>query len=277
RPPINHRSHAPRPVRVVSGPEAGIQPLDIVTGITSSPASPVLGAAANFTLTTTPAPQFPIASTAWSFTITYGGVTSLDQNPNMSTNTTALVYLPLPGEYTVTAVTTYSSTNPSVAPPGPTTEVAYVNVSPPDHVAKWNIPGPAGYQTAEQVTDIVTSSGSQVGPYMGGLIQENIAHYDYYTGGIQLPGTGGWYPQTGGYTNTWRVTSGMLYDTEALVGQTQAGWNAIPVGTAFITYTQQLQYAWTMTAADGQHDFTVSLPSLNWSWVKVSTTQWQPQ
>ncbi len=55
-------------------------------------------------------------------------------------------------------------------------------------------------------------------------------------------------------------------------------WVVIPDGAAFVSYTQQLQYTWQMTDDQGgQHSFTVSLPSLNWSWIKVDKNNWEVQ
>ena len=53
------------------------------------------------------------------------------------------------------------------------------------------------------------------------------------------------------------------------------GWPIVPDGRLG-TYTQRLQFTWTMTGNDGiNHDFVSSMPSLTWSVYKVDSRNWE--
>ncbi len=260
--------------------------MDSVTGMTLTPSSPIIGTefSATLTVNNVGATWYP-ASTTWTYTVSYGGMTTAPASVAGQTQVlSATIQDPTPGTYTVTAVTSYASTNYSVAPPDPTTTTATVAIASPTIVAKkGGRYAPAGFQSFITVTDTVSSSAGRVGPYIAGQVQENILQYNGYDKTI-YPGTNGWYPQLGGSSASFYLANGLLNDQMGSAIQfnyAPALWNAIPIGTAFITYTQDLQYTWVMSGYLGgtfqDKVFSVPLGSLSWSWVKVSATTWEVQ
>ena len=189
---------------------------------------------------------------------------------------TATIELAIPGLYEVTAVTTYRQLNPMAPPPPITTTTGLFTVAPPSAVTKGK-GVPIGYNSTERVADAVMTSSGSAGPYMAGIIQEFMSVYHYNIPGRppQGPGNGGWGPPQ--YTNSWKYESGTLYDTIGLTDMSQATWDSIGVGVAYVTWTQELQHTWTMGGTDEvQHDFVSPLGSLNWSCAKVSDSTWEP-
>ncbi|AMV36548.1 hypothetical protein [Planctomyces sp. SH-PL62] len=262
----------------------GVQPMQWVSGITLSSATPTLGQGLSATLSVDNFGGFMIASTTWTYTISYGGYTSLSSTPPMKTNTSATVYLPVPGIYEIKAVTTYTSTNPSAPPPPPTTKTATATVLPPTTATPF-----AGFDTpiflgsSTEVMSDVTSSTGKIGVYATGMIQERIPFFIDANGGIQEFNPD-WFPPNDP-TTSFRLSNGVLFDQVA-AGYTHLGgvgvdWNTIPIGGTFVTYGQELRYKWKLTALVGGNatpvDFDVPLDTLSWKMVKTSAFHWELQ
>ncbi len=269
--PLAHHvhHHPPMPVERRSDPPV-IKPADIATGISASNPTPPIGTMDTFTLTTKPDPGIVISATEWSYTIKYNSVMTGETVIPQSTTTQAFLYLPIPGFYEVTAVTTYASTNPTVKPPGPTTFMTDVVVRPPSALTKGaGVGSPVPFRQAAQVSLNITTPVGPPGPYMGGLFEQNIVHYS----GIVQDLPKGWNPSQ--YNSDWYVTSGTLYDTIALDISTPT-FNLLPVGYEIGRYTQELDYTWKMVDGYGVvHTFLVGIPSLEWTESKSSASDWE--
>ena len=267
---------------IINGHRApGVQPDSSVTNMVLNTSHPLLGTAVLATLITdTIGPFYPV-STTWTYTIECGGLITRPTTIPGSTLTSANLYLPVPGTYTIQAETTYQSTNPSAPPRQPTTVVGTAEVCAPTSAQKGGgVREPAGWTTLIEMTDPISSTDGGLGPYINGYIQENIDSGTDYAG-KPFPGTNGdWFPD--GYpASTFMLQNGELHDQFG-PGYTEAEWNAIPVSTTFISFTQGLRYVWSLTGYDalGQpHSWTFysDLNSLDWSWVKVSATEWEVQ
>jgi hypothetical protein len=273
----------------------GARPL-LVTGMTLTPAAPVVGGniTANLSNNTTGA-TYSATSTVWTMTIAYttGGSTyttpalSIGAGSVLNTTLTASV----PGTYTVTAVTSYTSFNPTVAPPSPTTTTATATVAAPNGVVKGGaINQPTNYPMAVQLVDQVQAGGNNVGSMMVGLAQEDIPGYSF-NGGPPIEGTGGWYPgDEDGPSVQFNLTAGKIYDQVGPVSMTAAYWASLPIQpppapgappvTPAVTWTQNLQILWNMTSTNSttgvsdDYPFTASLGSLNWSLYKINATKY---
>ncbi len=250
-----------------------ITPFDIVVSMSPSTTTPALGGTLRFTLTTTPAPNFVITGTTWTYTVTYNGFTSATLTPQSPGLLNATVYLSVPGMYTVTAVTTYMDSNPSGPRHSPTTVTSLVDVPPPSAITKdGGIDTPIAWTAADLLTDDIATPNGPLGSFAAGLFQENLTNV-FTT--ISITFAQGWGPSV--YGLSWNVTAPHLYDSVGVPGMTAAQWAAIPVGTAYVAYTQELQYTWEMSTNQGQESFTVGLPALNWMWTKVDATHWEVQ
>ncbi len=254
---------------------ADIAPIhqDIITGMTLSSTTPALGSPIGATLTSTikDPTNLPLATT-WTVSISYGGFTSVPftvAGAPTSFSTNAAV----PGTYTITAVTTYMSTNPTVGPHAPTTVSATATVAVPTTATKATGMGtPTSWIAGLQVTDTIGTPNGPLGMSVGGEFEENIAP-GVGAGGVEYGGTDGeWFPNS--YGMSWYIQGSTLFDTMGLPGMPVATWQAIPVGATLITYTQQLQFYWEMSTPTGQQSFTAPLNSLTWTWTKVGTWTW---
>jgi len=250
-----------------------------VSGMTLSTTTPVIGGGVGATLTVENFGGYYPASTTWTYTVTYGGVTTMPATPPMKTLTGATLYLPAPGDYALTAVTTYQSTNPSAPPAPPTTYTANFTVAPPSTVTKsGGTNAPTIWGPTIEATSTVSSAVGKIGPYAAGKVQERIQPFLDYMG-RQIGGGPDWYPGDAP-SQSFYLAQGVLHDQMGGF-YTQTMFDNTPIGTAFITYTQELRYVWKMTGfKNGQfqnHTFSVPLNSLDWEWVKVSATTWEIQ
>ena len=175
---------------------------------------------------------------------------------------------------TVQATTSYSSSNPTVAPPGPTTVSNTVTVPAPSSVAKGGgVGAPMVAGEAIWVTDPVTAGGRAIGSFFAGQVQENIAAVTSVSG-LTFEGTGGWWPALGDGQATFFL-SGLDSNLHDRFLYDDPDWATIPAGE-LLSFTQGLQVTWAMpTAGGGSQVFTASLGSLSWKWSKVDADHWE--
>ena len=242
----------------------------VATGVTFSLSPPKLGTQFQADLTYISSPNYSIASTGWTEVISYGGFTTPPvglSDGYMSTQVVSSV----PGVYVITAVTTYTSSNPSVGPPGQTTVSGTITIPAPDGVTKGGgVGGQAPVDTAIQMTDPVTAGGQPIGPDFIGNIQEDILPFIWWDG--TDGGDSGWGPPAPSPQFNFR--NGQINDQFQFFAD-PATWASIPVGSVLCTFTQNLRFYWTMTTTAGDQPFYAPLPSLTWTWTKVSATAWE--
>jgi hypothetical protein len=241
-------------------------------GMTFAPLPPALGGTFVATLSTPPPGPYIALSTSWTETVSFRGVTTPVLNL-VGSVFSATVNVSIPGNYVVTAVTSFMSTNWTTPGPAPAATTASVNVLPPDVVVKAGGMGtPAAPMTAIQVTDQVSAGGQPLGGMFAGWIEEYVPAYTFFDGSIG-PGTGGWW----GTGSAGFMRSGPnLYDQQLFNGATAGGttWDAIPVGT-ICTWTQELQASWIMPSDAGLNvPFSVPLTTLSWTWSKTDALHW---
>ncbi len=193
--------HVHHPVTPI-GRAPVLTPMDIVVNIAANTNSPVLGGTINLSLTTTPAPNFVITGTMWTYNVTYSGVTSAYLTPQSPGLLNATVYLSVPGTYTVTAVTTYRDSNPSGPSHAPTKVTTTFTVPPPSAIAKdggVNTPIPIG--ALDQLVDDINTPNGPLGSFAPGLFQENLTNVASLIPNFLL--ASGWGPS--GYGQAWNV------------------------------------------------------------------------
>jgi hypothetical protein len=216
-------------------------------------------------------PYTPI-STAWTVQVAYGGSNSPVYAVSGGAPLNASIDAKYPGTYTVTAVASYMSTNPTVNPPGRQTTTGTLSVPAPSGVAK---DGPLGvrtnFMTSIWITDPVTALGLPIGPTFVGWSQENIPPINFPNGYV-ASGTNGWWPQNGPEPSFYVTSSSTISDQFSM---DEAELPNFPVGV-LCTFTQRLQMAWEMpTEGGGYATFTVPLGSLTWTWSKVDASNWE--
>jgi hypothetical protein len=245
---------------------------DVTLAMTFNPTAPLLGFTFQASLSGNVNGPFTAMSTTWTDTVTYGGFTSPPASlPGAIWNVS--ITATIPGTYTVTAVTTWMSTNPTVLPPAPTPTTARVTVPVPSAVVKFSGMGtevPPG--TIITVADDIFAGGQPMGGSFAGYLQEFVPPSTYFDGSMDA-GTGGWW-QTG--SGSFYLAGGTLYDQQMYPGTTPGGttWADTPVGT-ICTWSQQLQAVWYMPTTVGTNArFSVNLTTLSWTWSKVNATQW---
>jgi len=259
--------------------ERSLMVFGLVTGMTLTPNPPRLGNMVNASLKVgSPGPFVPSATT-WTWQVSYGGATSPLGTASSGGVLGASFGTPYPGTETIVAVTSYSSSNPTVPPPAPTTFSSSVVVPAPSSAAKGGGVGvPTAFGTGIWMTDLVLAGGDAIGPLFAGVIQESIPPV-YYTGGgpysgtLIAPGTG-WWPPSPASTFYFSSYDSSLHDLFNYF-TTPSVWGTIPVGR-ICAFTQALRFAWTMpTSGGGSASFTAPLPSISWAWSKVDATHWQ--
>lgn len=260
----------------MSLPGGHISPM-LVTGMSFNPGAPapVLGGTITAALTyptTGPPLSYVLASTTWTYDISYGGFTSPTVNLAGSV-TTATLSASVPGLYTFTSVTSYVSYNPTAAPPPPTTMTGFVNIAPPDTAIKGGaVNTPTTINTAAQMSDPVYAAGQPIGSMVAGLMQENILAFTYFDGAQS--GGNGWYPSAP--SAQFQLLQGKIKDQQAYFAG--SSWNTLANGGTICNFTQQLRFQWNMSTTAGTNQtFTVYLNSLTWTWVKDSATEWHAQ
>jgi len=244
---------------------------DLITGMTINPAAPPLGSTFTATLTNNPSPTYFPISTTWSYSVSYGGFTSPTVNVAGSLLSSSL-FASVPGTYTITAVTTYQTTNPTDSPPPPTTTTTTVTIPIPNTVTKGGAVGtPAPPNSAIQIVDTVYAGGVQVGSMAAGMVQENILPFTWWDG--TPGGGGGWGPAAPSFQ--FSFWGGQIHD-QFMFSPPLGVWAGIPVGTTLCSFTQELQYVWSMsTTTAGDQTFTVPLTTLSWTWTKVDANDWE--
>jgi hypothetical protein len=181
----------------------------------------------------------------------------------------------VPGTYTIVAVTSYYSINPSAPAPANTTVQGIFDVPPPTSVTPY---AGTGVNVDLGSTVLIQSSVStalgELGPYAVGTMQENISAFNF-SNGVTDPGTGGWYPGPAGPSGSpsvqFNLTDGTLNDAVGIGAAAGNGaFAATAVGSTIDTYTQQLRYSYMITdASTGEHEVVIPLPSLSFTLTKT--------
>ena len=252
----------------------GATPNVVVSGMTLGFASgsPLVGTNFSAALTINPIAPQTIANINWTMSIVVANGGNTYTTPPLFLGTGTGTVMPsisasVPGTYTVTAVITYQSTNPSASPGPPTTVSASASFAAPDGVIKGgamlNTPVPLGQSV--QAVDTVTAGGTPVGSLLTGMAQESINGQP-------------WYPPAP--SASFSLASGHIVDQMGW-GAGDPNWNTTPISATVpaFTYNQALQISWTLTGTNQNGVFdnyavTDSLGNLTWSWYKLSATTW---
>jgi len=242
--------------------------LATATGINFPVQAPVLGRmfSADRVAITSPA---KVISTSWTEQIVFRSyLTPIMNLPNGPLSTTLVSTIP--GTYTVTATSSYQSSNPTVGPPPTTTVSNTITIPAPDAVTKGGGVGvPTRADTIRMMTDPVTAGGQPIEGYFIGQIQESIVPFLWWDG-------------TGGGSATWgpSALSPTFYFAQSNVNDgfmeaANTAFTAAPPGQVLCSFTQEFRFVFTMTTTAGDVSVTIPLNSLSWSWVKTDTTHWE--
>jgi len=246
--------------------------LMVVTGsVMFSLKPPQLGQLFQANLNYISSPTYNIAGTTWYQIVTYKGDTTSPVELTGS-RLTAQMVSDIPGTYKVFADTTYTSTNPSVAPPAETEVTGQITIPAPTiAVKKGGMKQPTYINGVRQMTYTVTAGGLPVGQYFIGHIQENIAKFTFPDG--SQGGGKGWQPPSP--SQQFNFNNSTINDQFSLKVN-QSTWNSIPVGTVICTFTQELRFTWIM-GTDQLDDVpeTAYLNTFNWTWTKDGPTTWE--
>jgi hypothetical protein len=170
---------------------------------------------------------------------------------------------PQPGIYGVTS----TSQIPFGAPLTLSTNVA---VAPPTSVrtiAGRGVPTPNG-TSVDVVDQIMQASNTPSGTMINALAQERIRAFT--SAYIPVPQSV-WVPDVP--NSNFSQWGGAIHDL-CYINLSPGAWNAIPVGRVIATYTQDLQLVTSYICTNGStYTMTITLNSLNWTWTKVSATQ----
>ena len=234
--------------------------------ITPSPCN--YGSSFVCTLSTAPNPTCNIAGTVWTYIINTSDGTTTVLTPSLTltaTGLTAAINATVPGTYTVTAVTSYTSTNPNSPPGTHHHRVKPVTVPPPTLDASL-VPAAGLSATAgstAMASDSVSTSLGQVNSLAVGTPQELIPGF--------IPG----FPP--GQINSFSWSNGVIYDQ---VAPRLAGFTAAGVGDVFDSWLQQLRIEVPVTGfvggtggTFGTYYLYFDLPSVI-SFTKTSAMTW---
>jgi hypothetical protein len=243
---------------------------------------PRLGVKAAAHLEYTPKANYSPASTRWSYTITYGGLTTAPVGPIDQRTFDAEISAIVPGHYVVTAVTSYKRVGQNLNPPEPTTANGEFDVPVPDGVKPtegW-IGKPLGLNVAASIEDQITAGGRALGENAIGMVQELIPQFTFWNGSTH-PGTReAWFPSAPGLGFHFVQPDSTLADLH-MFRIAPANWAKIPVGQEICTFKQKIRFSWTMKGTkkgrSAEETFHVPLGTLTWTWKKVDPDHWQTE
>jgi hypothetical protein len=229
-------------------------------GLVATPTSPPTGGQVTMTIV---AQTPPPSSTTWMYGISVPGKCTGTVNTTGGAPSSAVIMTPQPGIYTIGALSQIPfgppltlSTNVAVAPP---TSVRTI--------AGRGVPTPNG-TSVDVVDQIMQSSNTPSGTMINALAQERIRGYvsPYMVG--PLPN---WTPDVP--NSNFSQWGGAIHDL-CYLNLSPGIWNTIPIGGTIATYIQDLQLVTSYACTSGPiYTLTITLNSLNWTWTKVSATQ----
>jgi hypothetical protein len=241
----------------------------IITGVTIAPLNPIQGMAVNCS-TQSGNPSAPVKSYQWQTQQTNGTCTTGWVNGVQTAKFT--MYLATPGQRSVRVACTYGSLPGQPAPPGNTTPA--VTFTPPKAAGVQIVLGfgtstPAGTSKAAVYQVTLADKTTAVGPYINGTAQEKLTNIFVYGNPKQQP-DGSWIPAS--CSAAFCMNHGVITDN-VLVGS-GTDWDAIPVNSTIVSYTQNLRIAYTDACGN---QYQQSLGSVNRKAVKVDASNWQLQ
>jgi hypothetical protein len=220
-------------------------------------------------LTQSPSSGVSIKSTQWIEYITCQGYDLAPVTLSGGLQSTQVVSS-IPGLYEIIATTTYASTNPSVAPPPPTSVANTIVIPAPDNVVKLSgMEEPTLQGFACPIEDQVSAKDMNRRSYFIGQIQEDIVRFK----GVGVSGgSNGWYPPAP--AQAFYFNNSIIHDQQFY--PSNSTWASIAVGTTLATIQQELRFAFNITTINNNNEtLFVDLPSPTWTMVKISATQWE--
>jgi hypothetical protein len=250
-----------------------MRPSAVVRTMSFSPSPTPLGVIFTADLHLPPAGTYYPSSTEWTQTITYDGATTPPTVITSAGLLSATLVSAVPGTYDIEATTTYMTSNPTVAPPPPSTVTGTVTIPAPDTVTKGGgvgTPIPPGM--AALMVDPVAAGGMPIGNLFLAPVQEDIPTFTWWNGTVA--GTGGWVLDAPSVQFFFGESA--IHDQFMIPPTTPADWAAIPIGTVLATVTQELRFCWTMSTDGGTNvPCVVNLPPLTWTLTKCDANDWE--